>query len=138
MMRYLGQPALLGLLFLCTPATAAPGDPIRVELNLAESAQARCRLSFVIENKGETPIQGLQLDLAFFNREGIIQSRSVAEMGPVGRAKTIVKSFEFEAECDRLGSILINDVTACMPGEPAACLDRLALSSRVKNVTLFK
>jgi hypothetical protein len=126
------------LLLIATPAAAAPGDPIRVELNLAESAQARCRLSFVIENRGETPIQSLQLDLAFFNREGIIQSRSVAEMGPVGRAKTIVKSFEFEGECERLGSILINDVTACTPGEPAACIDRLALSSRVKNVSLFK
>jgi hypothetical protein len=137
-MRNFGPCVLTLLLLIAAPATAAPTDPIRVELNLAESAQARCRLSFVIENKGETPIQSLQLDLAFFNREGIIQSRSVAEMGPVGRAKTIVKSFEFEGECGQLGSILINDVTACTPGDPAPCLERLALSSRVKNVSLFK
>jgi hypothetical protein len=131
-------PALTFLLLLALPAFAAPGDPIRVELNLAESAQGKCRMSFVIENKGDTPIGSLQLDLAFFNRDGILQNRSVAEMGPIARAKTIVKSFEFEGECDKLGSILINDIAACSPGDAASCLDRLALSSRVKNITIFK
>ena len=137
-MRRLGPLVLMTLLLLPSPAPAAPNDPIRVELNLAESIQNRCRLSFVIENKGDTPIQSLQLDLAFFNRDGIIQSRSVAEMGPVTRAKTIVKSFEFEGECGQFGSILINDVAVCTPGDPGPCLDRLALSSRVKTMTLFK
>src|SRR6516162_8122488 len=100
--------ALTFLLLFALPAFAAPNDPIRVELNLAESTQGKCRMSFVIENKGDTPIGSLQLDLAFFNRDGILQNRSVAEMGPIARAKTIVKSFEFEGECDKLGSILIN------------------------------
>jgi hypothetical protein len=137
-MKYL-RPITLAMLFLFSAsAIAAPNDPIRVELNLAESAQSKCRMSFVIENKGETPIGSLQLDLAFFNRDGILQSRSVAEVGPIARTKTIVKSFEFEGECDKLGSILVNDIAACSPGDPASCLDRLALSSRVNNVSLFK
>jgi hypothetical protein len=137
-MNCLRQSALTMLLLLSAPAIGAPNDPIRVELNLAEAAQSKCRMSFVIENKGETPIGSLQLDLAFFNRDGILQNRSVAEMGPVARSKTIVRSFEFEGECDKLGSILINDITACSPGDPGSCLDRLALSSRVKSITLFK
>jgi hypothetical protein len=137
-MRYVGQPALMLLLLLSAPAVADPNDPIRVELNLAETAQSKCRMSFVIENKGEPPIGSLQFDLAFFNRDGILQSRSVAEMGPVARSKTIVRSFEFEGECDKFGSILINDVAACSPGDPGSCLDRLALSSRVKSISLFK
>jgi hypothetical protein len=95
-------------------------------------------MSFVIENKGETPIGSLQFDLALFDRDGILQSRSEVEMGPIARAKTIVRSFEFEGECEKLGSLLINDINACSPGDPASCLDRLALSSRVKSISFFK
>jgi hypothetical protein len=138
MMRYFGPPALTALILIPTLAAAAPNDPIRVELNRAEAAQSRCGMSFVIENKGDSPIGSLQLDLALFNRDGILQSRSSVELGPLARAKTVVRSFEFEGECDKLGSILVNDITACSPGDPASCLDRLALSSRVKSISLFK
>jgi len=126
------------LLLLAAPAFSAPNEPIRVELNLAESVQNKCRLSFLIENKSDTPIERLTPDLAIFNREGIIQRRLVAEMGPVYRAKTIIKTFEIEGECGQIGSILINDITSCTPGDPGLCLDRLSLSSRVPNISLFR
>jgi hypothetical protein len=127
------------MLVLIAPAgIAAPNDPIRVELNLAESVQNKCRLSFLIENKSETPIDRLTPDLAIFNREGIIQRRMVAELGPVYRSKTIIKTFEIEGECGQIGSILVNDITACAPGDPGLCLDRLVLSSRVPGVSLFR
>jgi hypothetical protein len=123
---------------IATSARAAPNDPIRVELNLAESVQSKCRLSFLIENKSEAPIERLTPDLAIFNREGIIQRRLVAEMGPVYRSKTIIKTFEIDGECGQIGSILVNDITACTPGDPGLCLDRLVLSSRVPNISLFR
>jgi hypothetical protein len=126
------------LLLIVSAAHAAANDPIRVELNLAESVQSKCRLSFLIENKSETPIERLTPDLAIFNREGIIQRRLVAEMGPVYRSKTIIKTFEIEGECGQIGSILVNDITACTPGDPGLCLDRLVLSSRVPNISLFR
>ena len=126
------------LVLIAAAASAAPNDPVREELNLAESVQNKCRLSFLIENKSETPIDRLTPDLAIFNREGIIQRRLVAEMGPVYRSKTIIKTFEIEGECGQIGSILINDVTACTPGDPALCLDRLVLSSRVPSISLFR
>ena len=126
------------LVLIASTAIAAPNDPIRVELNLAESVQSKCRLSFLIENKSETPIERLTPDLAIFNREGIIQRRLVAEMGPVYRSKTIIKTFEIEGECGQIGSILVNDITACTPGDPGMCLDRLVLSSRVPNISLFR
>ena len=126
------------LVLIASTAIAAPNDPIRVELNLAESVQSKCRLSFLIENKSDTPIERLTPDLAIFNREGIIQRRLVAEMGPVYRSKTIIKTFEIEGECGQIGSILVNDITACTPGDPGLCLDRLVLSSRVPNISLFR
>jgi hypothetical protein len=129
---------LLALLTMNSPVWAAAGDPIHVELNAAEGVQSRCRLSFVIENKSEAAIESLKLDLAVFGRDGVIQRRLVTELGPVRGAKTIVKAFELDTECGQIGSILVNDVTACAPMAPDACLDRLALSSHVPNVRLFK
>jgi hypothetical protein len=137
-MRYSRALFSIMLLLIASPARPAPNDPIRVELNLAESVQNKCRLSFLIENKSETPIERLTPDLAIFNREGIIQRRLVAEMGPVYRSKTIIKTFEIEGECGQIGSILVNDITACTPGDPGLCLDRLVLSSRVPNISLFR
>jgi len=118
-------------------ATAAE-NPIRIELNTMENVQNSCRLSFVIENKGETPIETLKLDLAVFGREGGIQRRWVVELGPVRGSKTMVRTFDVEGDCAQIGSVLVNDVTACAPGDPGTCLDRLTLSSRSSAVRLFK
>src|SRR5262245_20776464 len=131
------------ILLLLTPTVAAAGpapadDPIRLELNAAESVQNRCLLSFVIENKSASPIETLKLDLGVFSREGIIQRRLITEMGPVLRVKTMIKAFEIDGDCSQLGSILVNDIAACAPGDPNFCLERLVLSSRVQNVRLFK
>jgi len=121
-------------------ATIAAADPsIHVELNAAESVpQNHCRLTFVIENSAPSAIDTLKLDLAVFDREGTIQRRMVVEMGPVRATKTIVRTFNVETDCGQIGSILLNDVTTCGPGEPAACLDRLTLSSRSSTIRFFK
>lgn len=129
---------MLGVAVLLAPHTVAAQDAIRVELNAAESVQSRCRLSFVIENKGETAYESLKLDLVIFDGGGVIQRRVVAEMAPLRRAKTIVKAFEIEGECGQIGAVLVNDVTACTPGDAGACLDRLALSSKLANVRFYK
>jgi hypothetical protein len=92
----------------------------------------------VIENKSETQIDSLRLDLAIFSRDGIIQRRLVTEMGPLPHTKTMIKVFEIDLACGQIGSILINDVAACTPGNPSQCLDRLVASSRVQNIRLFK
>jgi hypothetical protein len=130
--------ALLLAALVLTPARGAQDDSINVELNSVEGAQSRCRMAFVIDNKDETALESLKLDLAVFNRDGVVQRRIVIEMGPVRRAKTMVRTFEIDGECGQIGSILVNDVTACAPGEPAACLDRLTLSSRVSGIRLYK
>lgn len=128
---------VIAALLLAAPAHAAPDNAIVVELNSAETAPGKCRVAFVVDNKGEA-IESLKLDLAVFNREGIVQRRLVTEMGPLRKAKTIVRTFDLEGECGGIGSILVNDVTACAPGEPGACLDRLALSSRAPGIRLYK
>jgi len=121
---------------LSTSAVAA--DMLSLELNTAETAENRCRLTFVIENKTERAIDSIKLDLVLFNPEGIVQRRWIIEMGPVRGAKTTVKTFATEGDCSQVGAILVNDVTACAPPDANACLDGLVLSSRVKNLRLYK
>ena len=131
-------PILLALPLLLPLFAVAADNPIQVELNAAESAESRCRLSFVIANKDAAAIESLKLDLAVFGRDGVIQRRLATEMGPLRGGKTIVKTFAVEGECGQIGSILVNDVTACTPGDANACLDRLVLNSRLPNVRLYK
>ena len=129
---------VLPLLALAVPAVAAPSEPIRIELNAVTPAQNQCRLSFVIENKAARPLSSLKLDLVLFGRDGVIDRRLVAEMGPLRSTKTMVKTFEVDGSCAALGSILVNDVTACAPDDASACLGRLDLKSRIPDVRLFK
>jgi hypothetical protein len=113
-------------------------DMARLELNAAENVDNRCRLTFLIENKTAGPIESIKLDLALFNTEGVIQRRMITEMGPVRGKRTNVRTFPTEIECGKLGSILVNEITACAPTEPQACLDGLELSSRVSAIRLYK
>jgi hypothetical protein len=116
----------------------AANDKVLVELNSIEGADNRCRLNFVIENKSQVAIESMKLDLVAFGTDGSILRRLLTEMGPVRSAKTIVRTFAVDADCRQIGSILVNDVTACAPGEPGACLDGLALSSRLQALRLYK
>ena len=131
----------LGLALLFTLIAFAPAraqETVRVELNTLENAENRCRMTFVIENKTARTVDSLKLDLALFNTEGAVYRRMVTDMGPVRAAKTVVKTFATDGDCAQLGALLVNEVAACTPGEPNACLDQLALSSRVKAVRLYK
>lgn len=117
--------------------TPAGENAIAIELNsLAAAAPGRCRLTFVVANRGMA-LASLKLDLAAFGPDGAIERRVAAELGPLRADKTQVKAFDIEAACERVANILVNDVTACAPVAPDACLDRLALSHR-GAVRLFK
>jgi hypothetical protein len=127
--------ALAAWILAATPALSA--DPaLRVELNAAETADKRCRMSFVVENKGEA-VKSFRLDLVLFNTDGVIHHRMLTEMGPVRAGRTIVRTFALDGDCARVGSILVNDV-ACAPGTPDGCIDGLTLQSRVASIRLYK
>ena len=131
----------LGLALLFTLIALAPAraqDTVRVELNTLETAENRCRMTFVIENKTARAVDSLKLDLALFNTEGAVYRRMVVDMAPVRANKTVVKAFVTEGECAQMSKVLVNEVTACAPGDAAACQDQLALTSRVKAVRLYK
>ena len=127
-------------LLLCglIPTLAQAEELSRLELNAVETANNRCLLTFLIESKTSKAMDTLKLDLALFNPEGIIQRRMITEMGPIRGARTNVRTFSAEGECGQIGAVLVNDIAACSAGDPAECMDGLALSSRVKAIRLYK
>src|SRR5262245_46769728 len=131
--------ALVVLQVLLPLSAFSADEKVLVELNSIESADNnRCRLNFVVQNKSRVALESMKLDLVGFDTEGVILRRLITEMGPVPAAKTVVRAFIVDIDCHQLGAVLVNDWTACGPGEPGACLDGLGLSSRVKTVRLYK
>jgi hypothetical protein len=131
-----GIAAALALMLGMLPSAA--DEPLKVELNAVEASAGKCRLSFVVENALATAIDALKLDLAIFGRDGAIQRRLLTEMAPVRARKTVVRTFEVKGDCAAVGSVLVNEVTACAPATLGDCLDRLKLSSRLTDLRLFK
>ncbi|MPZ40039.1 MAG: hypothetical protein GEU95_18680 [Rhizobiales bacterium] len=133
----IGAASIIALSVLKSFPAPAAEQNVRVELNTLESTESQCRMTFVIENKSAA-LESLKLDLVVFNTESVVYRRLITEMGPVRAGRTIVKTFAIDTKCAQVGAVLVNDVSACVPGEPNSCLDGLALSSRVKNVRLYK
>jgi hypothetical protein len=133
-MRIVAASLVFGI-FLSAAAHAEQN--VRVELNTMESTENQCRMTFVVENKSAS-LDSLKLDLVVFNTESIVYRRLLTEMGPVRAGRTIVKTYAIETKCAQVGSVLVNDIAACSPGDTNACLDGLSLSSRVKDVRLYK
>ncbi len=134
-MRIVAASVAFGI--LASAAAHAAEQNVRVELNTMEGTETQCRLTFVVENKSGS-LDSLKLDLVVFNTESIVYRRLLTEMGPVRAGRTIVKTYAIETKCAQVGAVLVNDVAACTPGDANACLDGLSLSSRVKNVRLYK
>jgi hypothetical protein len=130
--------ALVVLQVLGPLGAFAADATILIELNSVEGGDNRCRLNFVVQNKSNTGVESMKLDLVAFGTDGGILRRLLTEMGPVRATKTNVRAFVVDADCQQLGAILVNDVTACAPGEPGACLDGLGLSSRISALRFYK
>jgi hypothetical protein len=123
---------LLGAILALAPSVAFAKDDLRIELNKLEAVAAACQAYFVIEEKAGKPFQSLKADLVIFGKDGGIAKRLIAEMGPIRTKKTSVKIFAIDTACADISGVLLNDVDSCTPDTtPEACLDRLAVSSRL-------
>jgi len=135
-----------------TPATT----PIPIELNKLEplpaaaNTPAGCRVYFVINNNDPETLAQLRLDLILFGTDGVIARRVALDLGPLPAKKTGVRLFDLTGQaCEGIGRVLVNDVLACQStaasgsaapaaGGSAACLERLAPTSRIAAVAFGK
>ena len=126
-------------------ASADPltGSPIPLELNKLEpvTQPAGCRVYLLTNNPDSEAIDQLRLDLILFGSDGVIARRVALDLGPLPARKQAVRLFDLQGlPCEDIAKVLVNDVIACArtPGntgsaaDHAACLDRLAPTSRTK------
>ena len=122
------------------PAANAPAQPesseaITLELNKLEKSDKGCRAYVVVTNPTTTSYEAFKLDLVMFQADGIVGRRFALDLAPVRPDKRSVKLFDLDgAQCDSIGSFLINDVMDCRTssGPATDCLARLKVKSLTK------
>jgi len=121
-------------------SSGAEGTSVNIELNKLDPVDSSCRAYLVVHNASDKTYQSYKIDLVLFQADGVIGKRFALELGPLRPKKKTVKLFDIDAiACDKIGSLLINDVLECKAGTEAAenCLQDLTTSTRT-NVELSK
>ena len=143
-MRRLVALAAIGL-FLCGMAqmsaaakdtdAAVAGGALAIELNAANQQQSACRLSFLVKNGLRKNLSSLVIELVLFGHDGTLLRLLSASVGAMPVSKTRLKQYDVQdLTCDRIGRILLNEVTSC-EGEkltPDLCTSVSRTSSRTK------
>ena len=119
-----------------TATTASgSGDGITLELNKLEKSDKGCRAYVVVTNPTKTSYDAFKLDLVMFQKDGVVGRRFALELSPMRPEKRSVKLFDLDgAQCEEIGSFLINDVIDCRTstGPATDCLARLKVKSLTK------
>lgn len=113
---------------------------IAIELNKLEPIEGSCRAYFVVRPEGTTEYKEFKMELLVFDTGGVIQKWLAIDAAPLRAGKTSVKLFDVAGvTCDKIGAVLLNDVTACADGtgELPACVERVNPSSKAK-ATFYK
>jgi hypothetical protein len=122
--------------FVMAGSAAAAEETLSIELNSIGVRSESCEVYLRVRNQTPNGYSVFKVDLAFFDRAGVINDRSLVELGPLRANKTSMHVFQMpDMDCDNVGEVLLNDVTQCTPaGEgavaPADCLDVVSLSSK--------
>jgi hypothetical protein len=119
------------------PQTNQPNasSSVNIELNKLEAADKGCRAYVVINNTTDTAYQSFKIDLVLFQSDGVIGKRFSIDLAPLRPKKKSVKLFDIDGmSCDKIGSMLINDVMECKSasGPVDGCLQHLTTSSLTK------
>jgi len=104
--------ALLAV-FLTRSGLAYADGTVLVELNKLESLETGCHAYLVSHNKTTENFTELVIDLVIFQEDGIIDKVIGVSLAPLPPNKTGVKVFNLQLSCNRIGRLLINDVTEC-------------------------
>ncbi|MGH6942884.1 MAG: hypothetical protein ACREH6_01520 [Geminicoccaceae bacterium] len=137
-----GALAVMALAWLVPQALAQAGGEgaLGVELNKVEDTKDGCRSIFLFDNGTGHQLSRFRLDLILFDQDGVYSKQLLLDMAPLYVDKKTVASFVLDdTPCEKIGSILVNDVPACEDGAGAAveCVKLLEVNSR-SNIPLEK
>ncbi len=108
---------------------------LEIELNSIALRNDSCEVYLRVRNETTMEFSVFKVDLAFFDRSGIINDRSLVELGPLRADKTSLHVFQMpDMDCNDVGEVLLNDITECRLTDSATnvgdCLDLVTLSSK--------
>jgi hypothetical protein len=107
---------LASLRLFASAAPAAEGN-LKIELNKLDDTEQGCRSVFVFDNHTGHELERFRLDLILFDAKGVYSKQLLLDMAPLHPDKKTVASFLLDNQrCDRIGSILVNDVPWCEDG----------------------
>lgn len=112
--------------------TAAPERHVSLDLNALQPSQGGCRLTFVVANGLDTPIDRAAFEMALFDKAGVVDRLTVLDFKALTAGKTKVSRFDLKgADCANVGRVLINEATDCSGAgtPPDACLASLKTKS---------
>lgn len=122
---------LIAVLF--TGSALAADEKLNIELNSIGLRNDSCEVYLRVSNQTPNGFDVFKIDLAFFDQKGVINDRSLVELGPLRANKTSLHVFQMpDMECGNVGEVLLNDVTECKATDGAAvdCLGIVTLSSK--------
>lgn len=124
---------LSALLAAATPLRAEEAPRFSIEINRLDAAGDDCRVTLVEKNATPAAVTSLKLDIAVFDKEGIVAKRVGVDAGPLKAGRSVVKTFDLKGlACADVGRLLVNDIIACEAGGLAtdACFDMIEPRSR--------
>jgi len=116
-------------------STTSGGASVNIELNKLEPVEKNCRAYVVVNNESDTAYKSYKIDLVLFQADGVIGKRFSIDLAPLHPHKKTVKLFDIDGiACDKIGSLLVNDVMECKSDAGAAenCLQNLTTSTLTK------
>jgi hypothetical protein len=128
-----GALALVAAMGWQAAAHAQEDGALTIELNKMEDTAQGCLSSFLFDNRTGHQLSRFQLDLVFFDPDGIAAKQMLLDIAPLYQDKKTFASFLLdETACDKIGSILVNAVPMCEngSGHEVGCIDLLEVSSR--------
>ncbi|MEM9319590.1 MAG: hypothetical protein AAGA70_11375 [Pseudomonadota bacterium] len=125
------------------PAAAqetSPGPSLGLELNAAESTEAGCRLTFVVENGLGAALDTAVFEAVLFDGTGTVERLTLFDMQALPEGRMRVRQFDLTGlVCSDLGRVLINGVHACAGDgiDAATCESALQTESRLDGVEVL-
>jgi hypothetical protein len=125
--------ALVAFAGVATAAAQQATPSLALEFNALEPSDNGCRLTFVVNNGFPNALNRAAFEIAMFNTDGLVDRLTVLEFRELPAGKTKVTRFNLAgADCNKIGRILVNEVTDCT-GEgvdKGACRAALKTNSR--------
>jgi hypothetical protein len=117
---------------IAAPAQESPKS-LALELNGLAPSDKGCRITFVVSNNLQNPLEKASFEIVLFNSKGLVDRMTVLEFNDLPQGKTKVQQFDLPgAACGEIERILVNDAAECEGTgvEPSECIEHLTTESK--------